>query len=109
GIEVLAQLRMLRHQGIHSLADGGTVDVDGSLLAHILAQRRRNMDLAHIFTVRDAADLRQDSGLRARDGPGAKDSGRRGEDPADEASAAPRSETRLTSHFCHQCSCSYNL
>ena len=55
---------MLVDQGFHGLADSRALDVDGSLLAHILAQRRWNVNLAHKDTVRDAAGQRQDSEFR---------------------------------------------
>lgn len=37
GVEVFAQVGMLRHQGIHGFADGRSRDVDRSLFAYVLA------------------------------------------------------------------------
>ena len=47
GIKMAAQIRMLSHQLGQRSANGYGLNIDRGLLAGILPQRRRNMDLRH--------------------------------------------------------------
>jgi hypothetical protein len=62
GVQMPSQIGMLHRERIHGLGHGRAFNLNGGLLAHILPQRRWNVNFAHrINNIKDAAASWEDS------------------------------------------------